>query len=80
MVIVSTTLGELQSGAGKARTGAGAWVPMTDLIRLASHAHHYLAVFDQHTAAPLYLGHTKRLASPAQRLVLHADACFGCAL
>ena len=69
MVIVTTTLGDLESGA---RTGSGAWLPMADLIRMASHAHHYLAVFDQHTAAPLYLGHTKRLASPAQRLVLHA--------
>ena len=71
-VVVSTTLGELQSGAGKARTGAGTWLPMTDLIRMASHAHHYLVVFDQHSARPLYLGEAKRIASPGQRIVLHA--------
>lgn len=71
-VIVSTTLQELQSGAGQAVTGGGSLLPMRDLIRMASHAHHYLAVFDQHTNEALYLGRTKRLASPAQRIVLHA--------
>jgi hypothetical protein len=45
---------------------------MSDNIRLASHAHHYLVIYDQHTREPLYLGRTKRLASPAQRIVLHA--------
>jgi hypothetical protein len=42
------------------------------VIRLASHAHHYLSVFDKHTREPLYLGRTKRLASAGQRIVLHA--------
>lgn len=35
---------------------------MKDVIRLASHAHHYLAVFDKHTQEPLYVGHTMRAA------------------
>jgi len=43
---------------------------MSDLIRMASHAHHYLAVFDNGT--PLALYHTRRLASPAQRIMLYA--------
>ena len=43
---------------------------MSDVIRLASHAHHYLAIFDKGKALALY--HTKRLASPAQRIVLYA--------
>ena len=43
---------------------------MSDVIRLASHAHHYLAIFDKGNALALY--HTKRLASPAQRIVLYA--------
>jgi hypothetical protein len=43
---------------------------MSDVIRLASHAHHYLAIFDNGKALALY--HTKRLASPAQRIMLHA--------
>ncbi len=71
-VIVSTTLRELLSGAGRAVTGGGTLVPMRDLIRMASHAYHYLAVFDQHSERPLYLGRTRRIASPDQRIVLYA--------
>jgi hypothetical protein len=43
---------------------------MSDVIRLARHAHHYLAIFDRGKAIGLY--HTKRLASPGQRIVLYA--------
>jgi hypothetical protein len=71
-IIVSTTLKELESGAGQAVTAGGSLLPMADLIRLASHAHHYLVVFDHHTQTPLYLGRSKQLASPGQRIVLHA--------
>ncbi|MGZ8803056.1 MAG: DUF222 domain-containing protein, partial [Mycobacterium sp.] len=71
-VIVSTTLQELEAGAGLAVTGGGSRLPMRDLIRMATHAHHYLAVFDEHTDEALYLGRTRRCASPAQRIVLHA--------
>ena len=42
------------------------------MIRQAAAAHHYLAVFDNHTACPLYLGRSRRLASAAQRIVLYA--------
>jgi hypothetical protein len=69
-IIVTTTLQELEAGAGKALTGGGTLLPMSDVIRLASHAHHYLAIFDGGKALALY--HTKRLASPAQRIVLYA--------
>jgi hypothetical protein len=55
-VIVSTTLQELTSGAGRAVTGGGTLLPMRDLIRMARHAYHYLAVFDEHSSRPLYLG------------------------
>jgi Domain of unknown function (DUF222) len=71
-VIVSTTLHDLKAAAGSGVTGGGSVLPMTDLIRMASHAIHYLAIFDQHTHQPLYLGRTKRLASVGQRIVLHA--------
>jgi hypothetical protein len=71
-VIVSTTLKELESGAGHGVTGGGSLLPMRDLIRLASQAHHYLTVFDEHTGVPLALARAKRLASPGQRIVLHA--------
>jgi hypothetical protein len=73
-VIVSTTLQDLESAAGVAVTGGGSKLPMRDLIRLATHAHHYLAVYDKHTSEELYLGRSKRLASVGQRLMLtHRD-------
>ncbi|MDT5337992.1 MAG: hypothetical protein QOD90_3497 [Mycobacterium sp.] len=71
-IIVTTTLQELESGAGQAITAGGTRLPMTDLIRLASHAFHYLAVFDKHTGQALHLGRTRRCASPAQRIMLLA--------
>ena len=71
-VVVSTTLQDLQSASGMAVTGGGSLLPMRDLIRMATHANHYLAVFDKHTACALYLGRTRRIASPAQRIVLHS--------
>jgi hypothetical protein len=71
-VIVSTTLQDLESGSGQAVTAGGTLLPMSDVIRMASHAHHYLAIFDKHTRCPLYLGRTRRTASPGQRIMLHA--------
>jgi hypothetical protein len=69
-IIVTTTLKDLEAASGKALTGGGTLVPMSDVIRWASHAHHYLAIFDHGKALALY--HTKRLASPAQRIILYA--------
>ncbi|OBB95214.1 HNH endonuclease signature motif containing protein [Mycobacterium sp. 852002-40037_SCH5390672] len=69
-IIVTTTLKELAAAAGKGLTGGGTILPMSDVIRLSRHAHHYLAIFDKGKALALY--HTKRLASPAQRIVLYA--------
>ena len=37
-IVVSTTLTELDSGAGQAVTAGGTLLPMTDVIRMASHA------------------------------------------
>jgi hypothetical protein len=71
-IIVSTTLAELESAAGVAATGGDSVLPMSDVIRMAAHAHHYLAIFDTHTHVPLYLGRTKRCASVGQRVMLHA--------
>jgi hypothetical protein len=70
--VVTTTLQELEAGAGVAVTTTGSKIPIPDLIRLAAHAWHYLAVFDTHSNVPLYLGRSKRIASPGQRLVLFA--------
>ncbi|OBG66633.1 HNH endonuclease signature motif containing protein [Mycobacterium sp. E3339] len=70
-IIITTTLQELQTAAGHGRTGGGTRLPISDVIRLARHAHHYLAIFDD-DATPLALYHTKRLANPGQRIVLYA--------
>lgn len=69
-IVVTTTLEQLEAAAGRGLTGGGTVLPMSDVIRLARHAHHYLAIFDKCKALALY--HTKRLASPAQRIVLYA--------
>jgi hypothetical protein len=69
-IIVTAELQDLQAAAGKGFTGGGSLLPMSDVIRLASHAHHYLAIFDD--GKPLALYHAKRLASPAQRIMLYA--------
>ncbi|MUL85890.1 MULTISPECIES: HNH endonuclease signature motif containing protein [unclassified Mycolicibacterium] len=71
-IVVTTTLQELEAGAGVAVTTSGSKLSIPDVIRLAAHAHHYLAVFDKHSTVPLYLGRTRRLATPGQRLMLFA--------
>ena len=70
-IIASTTVEALCNATGHAVTAAGTTIPMPDLIRLASHAWHYLCIYDNHTARPLYLGRTKRIASADQRVVLY---------
>lgn len=72
-VIATATIDQLQSGAGQAVTAGGTLLPMGDLIRMASHAWHYLCLFDKHSRRPLYLGRTRRIASADQRVVLHAQ-------
>jgi hypothetical protein len=69
-VIVTATLQDLEAGAGQAITAGGSLMPMRDFIRLASHAHHYLLIYDKHTREPLYLGRHQApcLAGPADRV------------
>jgi hypothetical protein len=87
-VIATTTLAELDRAAhavidpsipmpAPANTGGGSRLPMRDLIRMAAKAIHYLAVFDDHTGRPLYLGRQKRVATADQRLICYARDC-GC--
>ena len=40
---------------------------------MATPAYHYLSIFDGVTGRALWLGRTKRIASPDQRIVLHAN-------
>ncbi|MFD6198676.1 HNH endonuclease signature motif containing protein [Mycobacteriaceae bacterium NPDC060252] len=69
--VITATLRELEAGAGHAVTGGGSLLPITDLVRMASHAHHYLAIFDDDGRA-LHLGRAKRIATEDQRIVLTA--------
>jgi hypothetical protein len=82
-VVVTTTLAELNQAAhavvdesvpmpAPSRTGGGSRLPMRDLIGMAANAIHYLAVFEDHTERPLYLGRQKRVATADQRLICHA--------
>ncbi len=71
-IIVSTTLQELESGCGQAVTATGSLLPMSTVIRLASHAYHYLTIFDKATGRALNLRRTRRIASADQRIVLLA--------
>jgi Domain of unknown function (DUF222) len=71
-VIIRTTLHDLESRAGVGHTGGGTLVPISEVIRMAGHAHHYLAVFDGASGAALDLFRGRRTASPAQRIVLAA--------
>jgi Domain of unknown function (DUF222) len=80
-VIVSTTLDRLQGAAeqsaagervtGWASTGGGSLIPMADVLRMATHAFHYLAIFDT-AGRPLDLFRSKRIASADQRIMLHS--------
>ncbi|MGB3286360.1 13E12 repeat family protein [Mycolicibacter algericus] len=82
-VIVTTKLAELNQAAHAlsdpafpmptpARTGGGSRLPMRDLIRMAANSIHYLAVFDNHSERPLYLGRSRRIATLDQRIICHA--------
>ncbi|MGX9787227.1 13E12 repeat family protein [Mycobacterium sp. MMS18-G62] len=71
-IIVTTTLQDLEAGAGCGVTAGGTLLPMRDVIRLASQSHHYLVVYDNHDRQQLYCGRAKRFATPGQRIVLHA--------
>lgn len=83
-IIATTTLAELEKAAAAtadptvampapARTGSGTALPMRDLIAAAAAgAMQYLEVFDNHSQRPIYLGRTRRLATPDQRI-----ACYG---
>ena len=68
-MIATTTLAELTAGAGHVVTGGGSVLPMRDLIRMASHAHHYLAVFDDNGRA-LHLGRMSDLLSARSRRIV----------
>lgn len=70
-VIVSASIQDLHDAAGVGITAAGTYLPIPDLIRMASHSYHYLSLFDKATGRTLWLGRTKRIANADQRIVLH---------
>ena len=72
-VIATATIQDLHAKTGHAVTASGTYLPIRDLIRMATPAYHYLSIFDGVTGRALWLGRTKRIASPDQRIVLHAN-------
>jgi hypothetical protein len=73
-VIIRTTLQDLESRAGVGVSGGGTVIPIGEVIRLAAQANasQYLAVFDKATGSALDLFRARRVASPAQRIMLIA--------
>jgi hypothetical protein len=71
-IIIRTTLADLESRAGAAVTGGGTVLTMTDLERLGGHAAYHLCVFDGATGSALNHFRGKRVATPAQRIMLIA--------
>ncbi len=71
-IIVRTTLQDLEHRAGVGVTGGGTVIPISDVIAMAAHATHYLAVFDKATGSALELFRARRTASAAQRIMLIA--------
>ncbi|MFV8054218.1 DUF222 domain-containing protein [Mycobacterium sp. 48b] len=71
-IIIRTTLHDLESRAGIGVSGGGTKIPIKDVIRMGSHAHHHLAVFDRATGSALNYFRARRTASPAQRIMLIA--------
>ncbi|BBZ18305.1 DUF222 domain-containing protein [Mycolicibacterium gadium] len=82
-VIARTTLAELNQAAhavhdpdipmpSPARTGGDTALPMRDLIRMATDGIHYLAVFEDHSERPIYLGRQKRVATTDQRIICYS--------
>jgi hypothetical protein len=71
-IIIRTTLQDLESRAGVGVSGGGTVIPISDVIRLAAHSNLYLAVFDKATGSALDLFRARRVASPAQRIMLIA--------
>lgn len=71
-VIIRTTLQDLESRAGIAVSGGGTKLTIKDVLRMASHANHHLAVFDKATGSALNHFRSRRVATPAQRIMLIA--------
>ncbi len=51
-VIATATVQDLHDKTGHAVTAAGTLLPISDLIRMAAHAWHYLSIFDGVTGRP----------------------------
>jgi len=65
-IVIRTTLQDLETRAGIATTAGGTTLPIGDVLRLAAHADHHLAVFDRATGSALAHFRGRRTAGAAQ--------------
>ncbi|MCE5292500.1 MAG: HNH endonuclease [Nocardiaceae bacterium] len=74
-VVITADIKDLdpQGASQPGRTGGGLMIPINDVLALARHARNYLAVFDHGKPISLHEGRARRLATPGQRLMLHAS-------
>ena len=71
-IVLNADIRDFDAGA-PARTPGGVWVPAPDAARMGEYATNYLALFDGAEPLELFHGRDRRLATPAQRLMLLAS-------
>ena len=77
-IVITVNLTDLENGVGYGLTAGGTRIPLAEVLRIAAHAHPWLALFDGN-GLPLHLGRARRTASLAQRLMLLAKH-HGCTM
>jgi hypothetical protein len=70
-IVITVSLTDLEKCVGQGLTAGGTLIPMADVLKIAAHAHPWLAIFDD-KGVPLHLGRARRTASLGQRLMLLA--------
>jgi hypothetical protein len=70
-IVITVDLNDLERAVGHGLTAGGTLIPMSEVLKIAAHAHPWLAIFDGN-GVPLHLGRARRTATLAQRLMLLA--------
>ena len=73
-VIIRTTLQDLESRAGIGVTGGGSKIPIADVIKMAAHANHHLAIFDGATEVDMVINIGALKSGDVRTVQLDIDA------